>query len=93
MGVIGVSTVVYNHWTTGLDLTGLDWTGDIETRVPGSAISFFFIIYFLHTCALCVGVYVCVHMHVHVCCVCVCVCVCMCCVCECMYMHFPVPKP
>ena len=41
--------VVYNHWTTGLD-----WTGDIETRVPGSTILFFSYFFFLHACVLCV---------------------------------------
>ena len=84
-------SVVYNHWTTGLV---------IETRVP-----FFFHISFLHACALCVDVGVCVGVcawvwvcvcacaYVCVCmCVCVCVCVCACvrCVYECMYMYFPV---
>ena len=36
----------HNHWTTGLDWTRLDWTGDIETRVPGSTILFFFLFLF-----------------------------------------------
>ena len=53
--------------------TGLDWTGNIETR---SAILFFFIFLFfcIHVHCVCV----CVHMYMCVCCVCVCVRVCVC---------------
>ena len=64
--------------------TGLDWTGDIETR-PGSAILFFSYLFFC-MCVVCV----CVHMRVLCMYVCVCACVRVYCMCECTYMHFPV---
>ena len=67
--------VVCNHWTT---CTGLDWTGLVIERSECHFI--FFHISFLHTCALCVGVGMCVC--VHACVVCVSVCT--------LYMHFPV---
>ena len=42
-------------------IQSLDWTGDIETKVPGSAILFFFI--FLFCVYVCVCVRVCVVYH------------------------------
>ena len=52
--------------------TGLDWTGDIETRVPGSTILFFC----MHVCCVCACV----------CVLCMCVCVCVyVCVCVCVH--------
>ena len=75
---IGVSKVVYNHWT-------MDWTVDIETRVPGSTILFFSYFFFVCMCVVCV----CVHTHA---CVCVCVCVCVVCV-SVRTCIFQFPKP
>ena len=63
--------VVYNHWTTGLDWTGLDH--DVIWRPGFQEVPFsFFHISFLYVC-VCVCVRTCVHL-----CMCVCVCVHVC---------------
>ena len=58
--------------------TGLDWTGDIETRVPFYFFSYFF---FACMCVVCGCVCVCTCTHVCVVYVCVCVYACVLCVC------------
>ena len=74
------TSVVYNHWTTGLDWTGLDH--DVIWRPEFQKYHFiFFIFLFLHVC-------VCVCVCVHMCVLCTCMCVYVCvCACVCVYVY------